>query len=263
MSRQSGGRRLGVASLNRKHLEVRKGRNYANVMFIGDVHYGSSNCDVERFTSMIDYCVKNGIYVFLMGDMLEAATRYSVGSGVYMQLNPQQQYDDMLEMLRPLAEKGLILDFVTGNHEDRITKETGIDISKMMCRELKCHYAGAAGWTLLYVGDQSYSVYAIHGAGGSKFNYTKLKNATDISHYFDADIIAYAHLHSIISDSIERQTVNRTRKMVETRKSHILITGHYLMYDKSYAQAKGLPPSKLGSPKVQFHADKWDIHISI
>ena len=253
----------GVASLNRRKLELKATKPYAELLFLGDVHYGSNNCCVDKFRAMVDYCLKEKIYVLFMGDMLEAATRYSIGSGVYDQLNPQKQYEDMLGFLKPLAEAGLITGYLSGNHEDRILKETGIDVSKNLCRELKVPYLGAAGWSLLYVGNQAYTIYAIHGASGSRFDYTKLKAVMDMSHYFQADIIAHAHVHSVLTNAVERQIIDRTRKIVEVRKAHCILTGHYLGYDKSYAQAKGYPPSKLGSPKAKLFGDRWDIHVSI
>jgi len=148
-------------------------------------------------------------------------------------------------------------------HENRITKETGIDISKMICRELKIPYLNAAGWNLFRVGKQNYTMYSLHGYGGSKFNYTKLKSAIDVSHYFSADIISFAHVHNIIIDSIERQYIDFRSKTIRYKKAHVVITGHYLKYTGSYAQAKGLPPSKLGSPKLKIFSDKFDIHISV
>jgi len=35
-----------------------------------------------------------------------------------------------------------------------------------------------------------------------------------------------------------------------------------LGYSLSYAEEKGMPPSKVGSPRVRLHADKRDVHIS-
>jgi len=248
--------------LNYHRLNCKPKKDYAEIILFGDVHYGSRFCDWDRAKSMLDYCLANSTYLFCLGDILESATRYSIGSGVYEQLNPQQQMEDIIEALRPLAEKGLIVGYLNGNHEDRITKETGIDVSKMICRILGIPYLGAAGWSLFRVGGQNYTTYSIHGSSGSKFNYTKLKAAIDTSHYFSADILTYSHVHNIITDSIERQFVDLRSKTIQYRKSYIIITGHYLKYHGSYAQAKGLPPSKLGSPKLKLFRDKFDIHVS-
>jgi len=249
-------------NLNVQNLEPRKGKDYAEIILMGDTHYGSSYCDVERVKSMLDYCLTKEVYLFCMGDWLESATRYSVGSGVYEQLNPQKQMEDVIEMLRPLAEKNLILGYLSGNHEARITKETGIDVSKVICNILKVPYLGYAGWNLFRIGKQSYTMYALHGSTGARYKYSKMKAIIDSSHYFTAEIIAMGHIHDIIIDSVERQQVNKSNRTVEYHKQFVVVTGHYHCYG-GYVKEKAYPPSKMGSPKVKLFVNKHDVHISV
>lgn len=54
--------------LNKKTLVPKVGKDYAEVVFLGDVHLGSPQCNKEKFLSMVNYCFKNNLYVFLMGD---------------------------------------------------------------------------------------------------------------------------------------------------------------------------------------------------
>lgn len=194
--------------------------------------------------------------------MIEAATRYSVGSGVYEQIDPNEQIVMVESFLGDLVAKGLVLGYLGGNHEERIRKETGIDVSRIICRELKIPYLGAAGWNLWYVGDESYTVYSIHGATGARFPHTKLKAAVDISAFVDADIVAHAHGHEVVIDAVIKERVNKGAKVVEQRKCHTIMTGHYLKYHGSYGQAKGFPPGKMGSPKAKLAANKHDVHMS-
>jgi len=102
--------------LNQHSLMPKAGENYAEIIWIGDVHLGSPQCDKPRFQAMIDFCVKNKVYVMLMGDLIEMATKDSVGAGVYEQESiGQNQYEEMLKILTPLAEKKLILGIHNGN----------------------------------------------------------------------------------------------------------------------------------------------------
>lgn len=102
--------------LNKVALAVKDGEEYAELLFVGDAHFGSPQFDKPRFLSMLDYCLQNRIYVILMGDMLETATKASVGAGVYEQEdNTQDQYEQMCDWLRPLAEAGLIIGAHMGN----------------------------------------------------------------------------------------------------------------------------------------------------
>jgi len=50
--------------LNKMRLDPARGKDYAEMVFWGDVHYGSSYCDVRKATAMLDYCLKNNVYVF-------------------------------------------------------------------------------------------------------------------------------------------------------------------------------------------------------
>jgi len=230
-------------------------------MFIGDVHFGSPQCDVTRFLGNIDYCLKNKVYVFLMGDLTETATRHSVGAGVYEQTAiADSQHEEMVEALRPLAEKHLIIGNHSGNHEGRIYKETGFNASKALSRELRIPYLGDACWSQFHVGRQIYSIYSLHGRTGSRFDGTALLAVERISTSFFADLVAHAHTHKCISSAVLMQKVSHSQ--VKEHKKFLLITGHYVKYDGGYGQVIGLPIGKLGSPKVKFYANKHDLLIS-
>lgn len=176
--------------LNQQTLIPKHGKDYAEVMFIGDAHLGSPQFDRQRFERMIGYCLKKRLYVFLMGDLIEMATRNSVGAGVYEQeIIGQTQYEQMVGYLKPLAEKKLIIGTLAGNHEARVYKDTGIDIGKAFARELKVPYLGDACWNLFRVGKESYSIYSLHGRTGSRFDGTALLSLERISTSFMADVV--------------------------------------------------------------------------
>jgi UDP-2,3-diacylglucosamine pyrophosphatase LpxH len=240
-----------------------KSKGYAELMLIGDVHLGHAQCDEERFRSQLDYCLANDVYVLLMGDLIENSNRYSVGSGVYEQLeNTQSQHERMVEALRPLAEKGLIIGSYEGNHEARTFKISGVNVAKALCRELNIPFLGGACWNRIRVGNQSYLLYGLHGASGSRFVYTKLKALVDISHNFDCDILVMGHVHECADTSLLVQKYDSRAKTIVEHKKFLIITGHYLRYDGSYGQEKGWPMGKLGSPKVKLFSGRRDIHIS-
>ena len=193
--------------------------------------------------------------------LLECSTRHSVGAGVYEQeSNVEVQHEEMLEILRPLAEKKLILGTHQGNHSERVLKETGFNVDKALARELKVSYLGDACWSSFMVGSQTYYIYSLHGRTGSRFDGTALLAIERISTSFLCDLIAMGHVHKTLNSIVLMQTV-RHQQVVEHKK-HLLITGSYLSYDGGYGQTLGLPISKLGSPKVKFYGDRKDILVS-
>jgi len=247
--------------LNRQVLKLTKHQKFVEVVFLGDVHIGSPQCDKKRFLGMVDYCLKNGVYVILMGDLLECATKGSVGAGVYEQdSNPSDQYEWVLEVLRPLAEDNLILGVHGGNHEERIYKDSGFNVSKALARELKVRYLGDACWSQFKVGGETYLLYTLHGRTGSRFDGTALLALERISVSFYADLVAMGHAHKCINSIVLQQRI--VNGMVKEHKKHLIITGGYLKYDAGYGQTLGLPISKLGSPKVKFFSDRHDMVVS-
>lgn len=249
--------------LNRVELQVNS-KGYAPLLFFGDLHWGSAQCQIKQAKAMLDWALKEKVYTLLMGDLLEMSLRDSVGHGVYQQkLNPQEQVEEMIALLQPLADAGLIIGLHTGNHEERITKGTGIDIMKMMSKVLKVPYCGYACWHLIKVGEQNYTMYSTHGSSNSTQSYTKLNAALKIGYFLNSDIIAYGHTHELSTATRIIQQIDMRSKTIVEKKQYIVMTGSYLGWEGGYAQVKGLPISKLGSPKAKFLAHEHDVHFSL
>jgi UDP-2,3-diacylglucosamine pyrophosphatase LpxH len=245
--------------LNKQTLNIRKS-NYAELIVISDVHLGSPQCDEPRFKRMLDYCLQKKVYILLLGDMLETATRDSVGSGVYEQQSiAEKQYEEMLQYLTPLAKAGLVLGLHLGNHENRIFKSTGYNICKALARELGVPYLGDACWSLLKVGKQTYSLRTFHGISGARFEGTCLLSLERIAASFSGDAVICGHSHKCINSSVIVQYVSNG--MVKEQKKFLIISGSFLKYG-GYAECAGLPISKLGSPKLKLMSDIHDIHVS-
>lgn len=180
-----------LVRLNRFTMQPRENKEYAEMIFWGDVHLGYPTCNVAKAQAMIDWAVENKVYILGMGDYMEAGLKDSVGDSMYRQtLNPQKQMEAVVEMLTPPAEAGLIIGLHSGNHEHRITKSSGIDITKVMCKLLKVRFLKAACWSLISVGKVRYSIYSLHGASGSRFKHTKMKAVVDTCGWIESDIVA-------------------------------------------------------------------------
>jgi hypothetical protein len=174
---------------NQQKLEIRKS-NYAELVILADVHLGSPQCDIPRFERMLEYCLHKKIYVLLLGDLIEMATRDSVGAGIYEQESiGEKQYETMINYLAPLAKAKLILGTHRGNHEMRVFKATGVDISKALARELSVPYLGDACWSVFQVGNQKYSIRSFHGVSGARFEGTCLLALERIAASFSCDAV--------------------------------------------------------------------------
>jgi hypothetical protein len=239
-------------------------KGYAPLLFFGDIHLGYPTCDVAKAQSMIDWVIKEKAYVILMGDLLECGTTRSIGDSAYTQtLNPQEQMETMITMLTPLAETGRVIGLHTGNHEQRMFKDSGIDVAKVMARILRVPYLNYACWTLLKVGKLYYTLYSSHGSSGSVMEHTKLNAVIKMSHIVRADIVAYGHTHGLDVATRITQYVDIRSKTVQEYKTYCVLTGAFIQWDRSYGQEKGYGIPKIGSPKAKLRGDYKDVHFSL
>jgi len=241
--------------------KVRTDEDHKLLVPLGDVHYGAINCDVEKFQAALEFCRKSNSWILLMGDMIESATRYSIGAGVYEQSSPQQQLEDMCSMLEPY--KDLIIGSHLGNHCERIRVATGINVMKVMCKMLGIRYLGYAMNHVLRVGSQRYIVFSTHGSSGATLRHTKIKKVLDISAWNKSDLYLYAHVHTLDSKSDEYREYDTRNKVMVSKKRYFVLTGSFLTYDNSYAEMKNYQPERIGCATVSLDGGKFDIHVSI
>jgi len=228
---------------------------------VGDVHYGAINCDVEKFKACLEFCRESNAWILLMGDMLEASSRYSIGAGVYEQSDPDSQLFQMVEMLE--LYKDLIIGSHQGNHEQRIYNACGINVTKVMCKMLGIRYLGYAMNHILHVGSQRYVVFSTHGSSGATLRHTKIKKVLDISAWNKSDLYLYGHVHTLDMKSDEYREYDARNKVMVTKKRYFVLTGSFLKYDDSYAEQKNYQPERIGVANIHLNGERHDMHVSI
>ena len=250
--------------INQRKLKPKKNTNYAEIIFWGDIHIGYPTSNIARASRTLEYALDNKAYIVVMGDVVESGLTQSPGGAVYRQtLNPQAQMEQAVEMLAPAAKEKLIIGLHCGNHEQRITNVTGIDISKIMAKMLGIRYLGYACWSILSLGGIRYSLYSQHGSSGSRFKHTKLKAIMDQAAWINSDILAMGHVHSLATEPIIKHGYDRTLNKVVQEKQVVILTGAYLEWDDSYAQMKAYPITKIGSPKAKLVVSEKDVHVRV
>ena len=234
--------------------------NFAELLLFGDLHYGHPQCDEVKARDMLAWAKKENVYILLMGDLIEVGLRESVGDSIYRQkLHPQEQMEAVEAMFEPV--KHLIIGLHRGNHETRIFRLTGIDISKLMAKHLGVRYLEYSCWSLLKVGNQHYSMYSTHGHSGARFKHTKLKAIVDLTGWISADIVAMGHVHTIAAEPIMRQKIYHHQVVEE--KNYVVLTGSYLRWNKTYAEDAGYPITRIGSPRAKLLTNEHDIHFRL
>lgn len=223
------------------------------IIALGDFHVGHPQFMKKEFLKVVDYIKHTrNVYCIGMGDMIENVVRYSVGDVFNQKLTPEEQIDKVVDYLWPIKKK--ILWMHQGNHEERTVRQTNLDPGKYIARMLDAPYAGYAITkpAKIKVRNQEYIFYTHHGASGSVTPGGKINAVMKMRDIAEADVYMMGHVHDF---QVYPQPILTTHK--KDRRLFV-VTGHYVGYQKSYAQMKGYSIGRTGSPEVVLRGDRWD-----
>jgi hypothetical protein len=241
-----------------------------SIVPVHDIHYGSHNANKLKFQAFLDYIEKTeDTYMLGVGDLIENATKGSVGMGVYEEeIHIDRQIDDMQDMLEPLARKGKILGLMPGNHEYRTAVLIKMDPMRLIAKNLSkitgvdVPFLGYQGFHKWVVGNQTYKAHSFHGrsaAGTPGGRINAVRKQRDIM--LDADMYFMGHVHSIQDDADQGFRIDDATDTLVPHKRHYVIGGSLLSYFDGYAEMMGLAPAPQGLVKVDLLKDKKKIII--
>jgi len=219
------------------------------IVALGDLHIGDSNCDYKLLYKQIEYINKNdNCFVIGMGDYLNNALRLSK-TDVYSAVAPQKEFQDAIEILGKIKTSKWIA-MTTGNHEHRTYKEAGIDLNRFLAYELDIEdiYHPTISVIHLQLKNTAYWIHIHHGAGGgstkggisNKMN--KLGNIIS-----NTDIVLMGHTHQQIHFTESRYFVDKKHDKIHKHTQHLINTGNCLGYKDGYAEAMILTPTAKGN----------------
>lgn len=226
-----------------------KSKNQTLTIFpISDIHVGTEFFNKQFFEYMLKKfeLTKGYKIIYLLGDLMDCATK-RIGNSAYKQiLSPEDQLDYIISALKPY--KKYIRCAVTGNHESRYLKEFDLDIMKIMCDCLDVEYVAEIN-DILTINENEYVVWGTHGNKTSQQQHLQQGAVMRQTNHIDANLYLYGHAHYLSTWS---QVVKYGN---EYKRKHYVLTGHYLNYDGSYAQQMILKPSLPGFCKVSVDAN--------
>ena len=249
------------------------------VIVLSDLHYGNPYCSVKHFQRTVDFIQKtDNCRCFLNGDLLEAVTKQSKGDIYQQKLTPQQQRDDVLDLLLPIKDK--VLGVTTGNHEQRIYNETGVDLTADIAMALKVPYRPEGMlYKLSFGGGNEWHKnkpyvfwgYISHGYGGARTRGAKAVKVERMSTWIHADWYCMSHDHIVnVAPNVYLMPDNRgipdsdgflTGKV--TAKREMLVKSNAYLKWGGYAEQGGFPPSDLATPLIQLLTLKsklWEMY---
>lgn len=238
------------------------------IVLMGDEHIGSKNYLPDYHKNYLDWCCDTKTPFIHMGDMLECATRNSVGAGVYEQNEIiQEQMEHAYNIYKEAIDKKLIMGMHIGNHEARVWKSSGINVTKLMAKQFNSKYFGfgKAHYFLVKCGKhkEGYTMYTTHGASGARLPQTKIKSVLDLANMIDVEIYGMGHTHQLASHTRVFYHLNKKNKMIDPGEKHFILTGSYMGHWGSYAHVANLEPMKIGSPKIKLSGKEHRIRVSV
>ncbi len=250
-----------------------------SIIILSDLHYGNPYCSVKHFQRTVDFIRDNkNCFCFLNGDFLEAVTKLSKGDIHKQKITPQEQRDDVIDILKPIADK--VLGVTTGNHEERINHETGVDLTLDIAKALNAPYRPEGMLYKLSFGDGNNRTkgapfvfwgYFSHGYGGARTRSAKAVKAERMSTWIHADWYAMSHDHVVnVAPNVylmadNRGIVNKQGFLsgkVSAHREMLIKTNAYLKWG-GYAELGGFPPSDLATPLIQLltpQSKLWEMY---
>lgn len=175
------------------------------LLVLADYHYADPHSDHQAIRKDIDYVnTHDNVYCVLAGDLLDCALKSSLGDA-YTNLSPMEELSAMMDLLAPISSK--ILAAVGGNHEARHYKTNGVDMTRLLMKQLgiEKRYSPDTALIFLRFGEDKsrnghhrqilYTIYLTHGSGGGRKEGGKIQRLADYSQIVDSDIYCVGHTH--------------------------------------------------------------------
>jgi hypothetical protein len=238
-----------------------KNEDHLKTFWFSDLHLGHKHCDMDLVHRNIEHVKNKGMPFADLGDLIENATRDSVGAGVYDQEEiADGQMDIAVALYEPI--KAQLMSMQPGNHEIRTYNSAGVNLTRQMAKRLGVQHGGAGVIHYIRVGNQTYTVYSTHGGGGATTIGGKMNALLRLEKVIDADVYIQGHTHDTIYKSREYFDFDKRKRSIITRKKHFVNGGAYLDYWNTYGQVKAYAPGTKGSPQLRFNGKQHEIEVS-
>ena len=244
--------------------ELARDLRSATLHVMADIHIGDKHFQEPIVKDRISQIAADETAcVILNGDLMNTATRQSPSDIFAEQMTPTQQLTYASDLLSPIAHK--IIAITGGNHEARTWKNDGVDITRLLVRELGIEDAYSPEGVLVFLrfgamtkNDKDgsgqarmicYTIYATHGSGGGRKEGSKAIRLADMASIVDADIYIHSHTHLPM---IMRQAFYRTNQSTSTVTpvdKLFVNTGTSVAYG-GYAQAQEYKPASTETPVI-------------
>ena len=234
---------------------------------ISDVHIGDKTTNLKAFKEVIER-IKNepNTYTILNGDLCNVALKNSKSDVYSDELTPMEQVLQIINFLEPIKDKILVMS--NGNHEDRITRDTSIDILYLVAKQLHLEQVYSNSWWYLYLsfgnnkakGDNRKILYTISGYHGGMSNGSttgsKANKVKKMSQVVLADCYIMSHVHEPLTTKGVIFVPDYQHRSIVKKEMYYCISNAFVEYEGSYAEKMGLIPSNNSINEIELDGNK-------
>ena len=242
------------------------------IKIFGDEHIGDEHCDLKRLKERIEFVANTeNAYCVLNGDLIDNATKTSIGDTYASEFNPMEQLRIAVELFEPIKDK--ILAITHGNHEARTYRKEGIDLLAAQLG-LRDRYTPTSALLFIRLGENSrnlkktndrskvrpicYTIYMLHGSGGGRKEGAKAIRLADMASIVDADIYIHNHTHlpMVMKQAFYRtDTRNSTFAVVDK----LFVNGAANLDYGGYGEAQEFKPASKQSPVIYLNGTRKEM----
>ncbi len=228
------------------------------ILPLADFHIGDSLSDWELIQNLLKRVEERpNCYCILGGDLMDTAIASSIGDTYAANIQPMEQLKFCVKLFEPIKDK--ILAVVGGNHESRVYKNDGLDMTQVMCSQLGIGARYSATTVMLFarVGKDVetrhnnrpivYRIYVAHGSGGGRKEGSKIQRLVDLSEIVDADLYICAHTHL---PATLKTDFYRTHKNMLQLVTHTFVNTAAALKYGGYGDTKGYRPASKAYPTI-------------
>ena len=242
------------------------------LLVLADYHYSDPNSDHDAIRKDIDYVNSHdNAYCALAGDLLDCALKSSLGDA-YMNLSPMEELTAMKDLIQPIAHK--VLAIVGGNHEARHYRTNGVDMTRLLAKQLgiEDRYSPDTALIFLRFGKGSagrsharpilYTIYLTHGSGGGKKEGGKIQRLADYGQIVDADcyICGHTHLPASFKTGFARPSAANNSITYCTK---LFVNAAAKLNYGGYGDIGGFKPSCTDTPIVLLNGERKEMRAMI
>ena len=243
------------------------------LLVLADYHYADPHSDHDAIKRDITYVAEHeNAYCVLAGDLMNCAIKSSVSDTYGDTLSPMDELSVCQDLLAPIAHK--IVGIVGGNHEARHYKTNGVDMTRILARQIGVEdkYSPDTALVFLRFGRDNqrnghhrpilYTIYLTHGTGGGRKEGGKIQRLIDLSNIVDADVYVCGHTHAPASMKTAFARPNPGNSAI-TYCTKLFVNSAAKLDYGGYGDIGGFRPNSKDTPRVLLSGTQKDMRAVV